>query len=338
VNPLSAESERVTFAAIRSVASWLPERRLTNADLERLVDTSDEWIRTRTGIAERRVAAEGDATSDLAARAGTLALQRAGVLPADVDMLIVATCTPDMGFPSTACLAQAKMGLTCPAFDLNAACTGFIYALEVAAAMIESDRLSTVLVVGAEILTRSVDFTDRTTCTLFGDGAGAVVLVASQEPGILSVHLGADGTGADLLTIPAGGTALPLTQELLAAGEQFIHMSGNEVYKFAVRAIPRVTKQALAESGLSLADVDWLVPHQANQRITDTVGESLGIPHEHVVSAIENTGNTSTASIPLALDALLASGRLHKGDVLAFVGFGSGLTYGAAIVRWTEEE
>ena len=328
----------MTFAAITAVASWLPERRLTNADLERLVDTNDEWIRTRTGIAERRVAADGDATSDLAARAGTLALERAGIAPADVDMLIVATSSPDMAFPSTACLAQTKMGLTCPAFDINAACTGFIYALELAAAMIEAGRLKTVLVVGADVLTRLVDFTDRSTCILFGDGAGAVVVAASDEPGILSVHLGADGTGADLLTVPAGGTAKPLTPELLAAGEQYIHMNGNEVYKFAVRAIPRVTKQALKESGLELTDVDWLVPHQANQRITDTVGERLGIPHDHVVSAIENTGNTSTASIPLALDALQASGKLHKGDVLAFVGFGAGLTYGAAIVRWTRED
>lgn len=328
----------MTFAAITAVASWLPERRLTNADLERMVDTSDEWIRTRTGIAERRVAADEDATSDLAARAGTLALERAGITPADVDMLILATSTPDMAFPSTACLTQAKMGLTCPAFDVNAACTGFIYALEIAAAMIEADRVRTVLVVGAEVLTRIVDFTDRTTCILFGDGAGAVVVSASDEPGILSVHLGADGTGADLLTVPAGGSAMPATAELLAAGEQYIHMSGNEVYKFAVRAIPKVTKQALSESGLALDDVDWLVPHQANQRITDTVGERLGIPHDHVVSSIENTGNTSTASIPIALDTLLASGELHKGDVIAFVGFGAGLTYGAAIVRWTRED
>ncbi len=328
----------MTYAAITAVASWLPERRLTNADLERMVDTNDEWIRTRTGISERRIADEGDATSDLAARAGALAIQRAGIEPGDVDMLIVATSSPDMSFPSTACLAQAKMGLTCPAFDINAACTGFIYAIEMAAAMIEAGRLKTVVVVGAEVLSRLVDFTDRTTCILFGDGAGAVVLAASEEPGILSVHLGADGTGADLLTVPAGGTAKRLTPELLAAGEQYIHMNGNEVYKFAIRAIPRVTKQALAESGLELKDVDWLVPHQANQRITDTVGESLGIPHENVVSAIANTGNTSTASIPLALDSLYQSGELHRGDVLAFVGFGAGLTYGAAIVRWTKED
>jgi 3-oxoacyl-[acyl-carrier-protein] synthase-3 len=180
-----------------------------------------------------------------------------------------------------------------------------------------------------------VDFTDRTTCILFGDGAGAVVVSASEEPGILSVHLGADGSGADLLNVPGGGSAAPLTPELIARGARFIHMSGNDVYKFAVRAIPRVTKQAVAESGLKLTDVDWLVPHQANERITLTVGESLGIPHEHVVNSIAMTGNTSTASIPLALDGLYDSGDLKTGDVLALVGFGAGLTYGAAIVRWT---
>jgi 3-oxoacyl-[acyl-carrier-protein] synthase III len=327
----------MTYAAITAVASWLPERRLTNADLERMVDTSDEWIRTRTGISERRVAAPEDATSDLAARAGALALERAHVAPADVDLLIVATSSPDMLFPSTACLAQAKMGLTCPAFDLNAACTGFIYALQMATTTIESGRARTVLVIGAEVLTRLVDFTDRTTCILFGDGAGAVVVRASETPGVLGVHLGADGTGADLLSIPAGGSASPCTLDTIAAGDQYMKMNGNEVYKFAVRAIPKVTAQALAESGLTVEDVDWLVPHQANQRITDTVGERLGIPHDKVVSTIGGTGNTSTASIPLALDALYTAGHLHPGDVLALVGFGAGLTYGAAIVRMTEE-
>jgi 3-oxoacyl-[acyl-carrier-protein] synthase-3 len=302
-----------------------------------MVDTSDEWIRTRTGISERRVAAEGQATSDLAARAGTLALERAHVEPADVDLLLVATSTPDMPLPSTACLAQAKMGLTCPAFDMNAACTGFIYALHVATCAIEAGRAHTVLLVGAEIMTRLVDFTDRGTCVLFGAGAGAVVLRASDEAGVLGVHLGADGTGADLLSVPAGGSAAPATPERLTAGEQYMKMNGAEVFKFAVRAIPKVTKQALAESHLTVADVDWLVPHQANQRITDTVGERLGIPHERVVSTISETGNTSSASIPLALDTLFTAGTLHAGDVLALVGFGAGLTYGAAIVRMTEE-
>jgi len=325
-------------AALISVASWLPEARLTNADLERLVDTSDEWIRSRTGIAERRIAAPGDATSDLAARAGAIALERSGVEPSDVDLLIVATSTPDMVFPSTACLAQAKIGLTCPAFDLNAACTGFIYAIEMATAMIESGRARTIMVIGADVLSSIVDYTDRSTCILFGDGAGAVVLQASEEPGVLSVHLGADGTGADLLYVPAGGSAAPVTPENLAAGDTYLKMNGNEVFKFAVRAIPGVTKQALADSGLTTDDVDWLVPHQANQRITDTVAQRLGIAHERVVCRIEDIGNTSAASIPIALDSLYRDGHLRAGDILALVGFGAGLTYGAAIVRWTRED
>ena len=325
-------------AALISVASWLPERRLTNADLEQMVDTSDEWIRSRTGIAERRIAAEGEATSDLAAHAGSLALERAGLAPHDVDLLVLATSTPDMTFPSSACIAQAKMGLTCPAFDLNAACTGFIYALDVAASMIESGRMRTVLVIGADVLSSVVDYTDRGTCVLFGDGAGAVVLQASEEPGILSVHLGADGTGADMLYVPAGGSAAPMTAERLASGDGYIKMNGTEVFKFAVRVIPQVTKLALADSGLTTADVDWLVPHQANQRITDTVARRLGIPHDHVVCRIEDTGNTSAASIPIALDSLHRDGHLRAGDILALVGFGAGLTYGAAIVRWTRED
>ena len=328
----------MSSAALISVASWLPEARLTNADLEQLVDTSDEWIRSRTGIAERRIAAPGDATSDLAARAGAIALERAGVRPADIDLLVVATSTPDMVFPSTACLAQAKMGLTCPAYDLNAACTGFIYAIEMATAMIESGRARTIMVIGADVLSSIVDYTDRSTCILFGDGAGAVVLQASEEPGVLSVHLGADGAGADLLYVPAGGSAAPVTPENLAAGDTYLKMNGNEVFKFAVRAIPGVTKQALADSGLTTDDVDWLIPHQANQRITDTVAQRLGIPHERVVCRIEDIGNTSAASIPIALDSLYRDGHLRAGNILALVGFGAGLTYGAAIVRWTRED
>lgn len=325
-------------ASVISVASWLPERRLTNSDLEKMVDTSDEWIRSRTGIGERRIAAEGEATSDLAARAGTLALERAGMAPADIDMLVLATSTPDMVFPSSACVTQAKMGLTCPAFDVNAACTGFIYALDVATAMIESGRARTVLVIGADVLSSVIDYTDRSTCVLFGDGAGAVVMQASDEPGVLSVHLGADGSGVDLLYVPAGGSAVPMTAERLAAGDGYLKMNGSEVFKFAVRMIPKVTKLALADSGLTAADVDWLVPHQANQRITDTVAQRLGIPHEHVVCRIEDTGNTSAASIPIVLDSLQRDGHLEAGNILALVGFGAGLTYGAAIIRWTGED
>jgi 3-oxoacyl-[acyl-carrier-protein] synthase-3 len=325
-------------AAVTGLGSYLPEQRLTNADLAAMVQTSDEWIVTRTGIRERRVIAEGDATSDLAARAGARALADAGVEPARVDLLLVGTSTPDMTFPSTACLTQAKLGLSCPAYDINAACTGFVFALHAATTAIESGRARTVLVIGADALTRIVDYTDRTTCVLFGDGAGAMVLQASDEPGVLGIHLGSDGGGADLLSVPAGGSAAPCTPELLAARENLLKMNGNEVFKFAVRAIPKVTRQALKESGLTVADLDWLVPHQANQRILDTIADRLGVPHERVVSIIEDTGNTSTASIPLALDRLYTVGNLRPGSTCALVGFGAGLTWGAAVLRWTKKE
>lgn len=324
-----------SYARITGVGSYLPERRVTNLDFEKIVDTTDEWIRTRTGICERRIAEDGVNTSDLAAKAGEAALADAGIAREAVDLLIVATSSPDMIFPSTACLAQEKIGLKCAAYDVNAACTGFIYALQAATAAIESGRSRTVLVVGADALTRHVDFTDRGTCVLFGDGAGAVVLQGGEEPGVLGVHLGSDGSGADLLKIPAGGSAAPLTHELLDAGEQYLKMNGNEVFKFAVRRIPQATRQALRESRLGVDDITWLVPHQANQRILDTIADRLGLPHDRVVSTIKDTGNTSTASIPYALDHLYTGGHLTPGDVLALVGFGGGLTWGAAIVRWT---
>lgn len=324
-------------AAIIGIGSYLPERRLTNDDLERMVDTSDEWIVTRTGIRERRLAAEGESTSDLAAQAACRAIEDAGVSPDDIDLLIVGTSSPDMVFPSTACLTQARLGLTCPAFDVSAACTSFVFALHTATTAIESGRARTVVVVGADALTRHVDFTDRATCVLFGDGAGAVVLQAAEEAGVLGIDLGSDGNGADVLKIPAGGSAAPVTPQRLAAGEHHLKMSGRDVFKFAVRVIPETTRNALAASGLTPADIDWLVPHQANQRILDTVAERLGVPGEKVVSIIAGTGNTSAASIPLALDELYNSEKLRPGMVLALVGFGAGLTWGAAIVRWTKE-
>jgi 3-oxoacyl-[acyl-carrier-protein] synthase-3 len=328
----------MTYAAVTGIGSYLPEGVLTNADLALMVNTSDEWIWSRTGIRERRIIAEDEATSDLAARAGQRALADAGVAPDKVDLLVVGTSTPDMAFPSTACLTQAKLGLTCPAYDVNAACTGFIFALQHAAAAIESGRAKTILVIGADALTRLVDFTDRSTCILFGDGAGAFVLQAFEEPGVLGIHLGSDGTGADLLQVPAGGSAAPCTPERLAARETFLKMNGNEVFKFAVRAIPKVTRQALKESHLTVDDVTWFVPHQANQRILDTIADRLGVPHDRVVSTIERTGNTSSASIPLAIDGLYTVGNLKPGDVLVLVGFGAGLTWGAAVLRWTKKE
>lgn len=322
-------------AEIVGVGGYLPERVLSNADLERMVDTSDEWIVTRTGIRERRLASPDEATSDLAAAAARSAMERAGITPAEVDLLVVATSTPDHFMPSTACVAQAKLGLSCPAFDVNAVCSGFIYALQVGASTIESGRAKVVLVVGADILSRLIDFTDRSTCVLFGDGAGAVVLRASENPGVGAIVLGADGTGGDLLKVPAGGTAEPCTPETLAARAGFVKMNGAEVFKFAVRVIPKATREVLALSGHGLDELRWLVPHQANSRILATVEARLGLDDSRVFSNLELLGNTSAASIPLALDDLYTGGQLAPGDLLALVGFGAGLTWGAAVLRWT---
>jgi 3-oxoacyl-[acyl-carrier-protein] synthase III len=322
-------------AAIIGTGSYLPETIMTNHDFERIVETSDEWIVSRTGISSRHVVSEGETTSDLAARAARIAMDRAGVTADDIDMLFVGTTSPDYVMPSTACGTQAKLGLKCPAVDLMAACSSWIYGLQCAAGLIESGRANTVLVVGAEALTRLLDFTDRSTCVLFGDGAGAVVLQASEEAGVESVVLGADGTGGEQLIVPAGGAAYPVTPEALEAHDQFVKMNGSEVFKFAVRVIPRATKEALALSGHDLSELRWLVPHQANQRIIATIEERLGLDDEHVYMNLATTGNTSAASIPLALDDLYTSGRLAPGDLLALVGFGAGLTWGAAVVRWT---
>ena len=322
-------------ARITGIGSCLPERVLKNTDLEALVETSDEWIVSRTGIRERRIVDEGQATSHLAKKALSAALTCAGLGPGDIDLLIVGTSSPDMIFPSTACLVQHDLGMSCPSYDVNAACSGFVYALHAGAAAIESHRATRVAVVGADALTRHIDFTDRTTCVLFGDGAGAVILEAGEEAGVLAVSLGADGAGADLLKIPAGGSAAPVTREVLAARTNYLTMNGNEVFRFAVNVIPRATIEALEASGLTVADLDWLVPHQANQRIIRTVEKRLGLPHDRVFSHVDRVGNTSAGSIPLALDDLYTSGRLAPGDLVALVGFGAGLTWGAAVVRWT---
>lgn len=327
----------MTHARITGVGSYLPDTILTNADLESMVDTSDEWIVTRTGIRERRLAAPNQSTSDLAAHAALKALADAGLEPGDVDLLVLGTSSPDKIFPSTACITAAKIGAACPAVDVMAACTSFVYALHHATCAIEAGRARTVLVIGADALTRHVDFTDRTTCVLFGDGAGAFVVQAGDEPGVLAIDLGADGTRGDVLEIPACGAAMPASEEVLAKRLQFIRMNGQEVFKFAVRVIPRSVKAALAASGLAVTQIDWLVPHQANQRILDTIADRLSLPHERVFSNIATTGNTSAASIPLAVDALYTGRNLHPGSVLGLVGFGAGLTWGSALVRWTKE-
>ena len=324
-----------THASIIGIGSYLPERILTNTELETLVDTSDEWIRSRTGIVERRIVADDQATSDLAAAALSTAILRAGIAPTDVDLLIVGTSSPDMVFPSTACLVQNRLGMVCPSYDINAACSGFVYALQAGVGAVESGRATRVAVVGADALTRYIDFTDRSTCVLFGDGAGAVILEASDEPGVLGIALGADGSGAEMLKVPAGGSARPVTHHALDARENFLKMNGSEVFRFAVKIIPRATHEALAASGLTVADLDWLVPHQANQRIIQTVEQRLGIPHDRVFSHVDRVGNTSAGSIPLALDELYTSGQLAPGNLVALVGFGAGLTWGAGVVRWT---
>ena len=323
-------------ARIVGVGAYLPERVLTNSELEKMVDTSDEWIVTRTGIRERHLAAEEEATSHLATRAAQRALADSGLVSDDIDLLIVGTSSPDMIFPSTACLVQDAMGLKCPSHDVMAACTGFVYALQSATALIESGRANNALVIGADALTRHVDFEDRSTCVLFGDGAGAVVLSASDSPGVRSVILGSDGSGADLLQVSAGGSARPATHERVDARQQYIKMSGNEIFRFAARVIPKATKDVVQSCGLDVDDLAWVVPHQANQRIIDTIADRLGLEHERVFSNIATTGNTSAASIPLALSDLYTSGRLAPGDKIALVGFGAGLTWGAAIVEWTK--
>lgn len=322
-------------AEIVGVGGYLPPKVVTNADLEGIVDTSDEWIVSRTGIRERRIAEDGAATSDLVVEAVSLALRRAGIAGDEVDLLIVGTSTPDFVMPSTACVVQRKLAMSCPAFDVNAACSGFMYALSVGATAIESGRHETVVVAGADVMSGIIDWTDRSTCVLFGDGAGAVVLKASDEPGVMSIVLGADGSGEEQLKVPSGGSAQPLTPERMAARDQYMKMNGPEVFKFAVRVIPRATQQALSEAGHTVDDLTWLVPHQANKRILDTVEERLGIEDARVFSNLERTGNTSAASIPLALDDLYTGGHLSPGDLLALVGFGAGLTWGAAVVRWT---
>ena len=329
-------TERI-YARIAGTGSYLPEKVLTNDDLSKIVDTSDEWIAARTGIRERHVAAEGETTGDLAYHAAVRAMEAAGVEASELDLIVLGTTTPDLIFPSTACLLQHRLGANgCPAFDVNAACSGFIYALTVADKFIRSGSARTVLVVGAETLTRMLDWNDRGTCVLFGDGAGAVVLEASDEPGILGIDTGADGSGAGVLAIPAGGAAMPSTPERVAAGEHYLKMSGGEVFKFAVRIIPETTRRALDLSGLTVEDLTWLVPHQANQRILDAVAPRLEIEPDRVFSNVALLGNTSAGSIPLALHDLYTDHHLHPGDVLALVGFGAGLTWGAAVVRWTK--
>jgi 3-oxoacyl-[acyl-carrier-protein] synthase-3 len=326
----------VLRARIIGTGSYLPERVVTNAEIERMVETSDQWIVERTGIRERRIASPSEATSDLAVAAATRALESAGVRASDVDVVLVATATPDMLFPATACLVQTRIGATRAfAFDLSAACTGFLYALSVADQYIRSGAARTIVVIGAEVLSRVMDWTDRTTCILFGDGAGAAVLRAEQgDRGILSTHIHADGSLWDFIHIPGGGSRHPPSEDTLNRRLQFLRMKGSETFKVAVRTLEDTALEALKANGLSIADVHWFIPHQANRRIIEAVGARVGLPPERVVINLERVGNTSAASIPVALDELVRAGRVSPGQVLLFAAFGAGLTWGSAIVRW----
>jgi 3-oxoacyl-[acyl-carrier-protein] synthase-3 len=306
---------------------------VTNQELAERVDTSDEWIATRTGIRQRHVAADGETTCDLAFHAATRAMEAAGVAAGELDLIVVGTTTPDLIFPSTACLLQARLGANgCPAFDVNAACSGFVYALSVADKFIRSGSARTVLVVGAETLTRMLDWTDRSTCVLFGDGAGAVVLKADADTGILSTHMHADGAKKELLWNPVGVSA-GFKPEEHNAGVRVL-MTGNEVFKHAVKALDSVVEETLEANGLDRHDIDWLIPHQANLRIIEATAKRLDMPMERVVVTVDRHGNTSSGSVPLALDEAVRSGRVQRGQLLLLEAFGGGFTWGSALLRY----
>ena len=321
------------FARIAGTGSYLPEKVLTNEDLSKFVDTSDEWIAARTGIRERHVAAEGETTGDLAYHASVRALKAAGVEPSELDLIVLGTTTPDLVFPSTACLVQHRLGANgCPAFDVNAACSGFIYALTVADKFIRSGAARTVLVIGSETLTRMVDWKDRTTCVLFGDGAGAVVLKADSDTGILSTHMHADGSKKELLWNPVG-VSVGFKENEPNAGVR-IHMSGNDVFKHAVKALDSVVEETLEANGLDRHDIDWLIPHQANLRIIEATAKRLDMPMERVVVTVDKHGNTSSGSVPLALDEAVRSGKVQRGQLVLLEAFGGGFTWGSALLRY----
>ena len=320
------------YSRIAGTGSYLPERVLTNADLEKMVDTSDEWIVARTGIRERRVAAEGQTTGDLAFEAAKRAMEAAGVEASEIELIVVGTTTPDIIFPSTACLLQHRLGANgCAAFDVNAACSGFVYALTVADKFIRSGAVKTALVVGAETLTRMLDWSDRNTCVLFGDGAGAVVLKADDETGLLSTHLHADGGKKELLYNPVGVSAG--FTDAPNHGVK-VHMTGNEVFKFAVKTLDAVVDETLDANGLARSDIDWLIPHQANLRIISATAKRLEMPMDRVIVTVDRHGNTSAASVPLALDEAVRSGRVKRGELLLLEAFGGGFTWGSALIRY----
>ncbi|MGB0514306.1 MAG: beta-ketoacyl-ACP synthase III [Wenzhouxiangellaceae bacterium] len=320
------------YARIVGTGAYLPEKVLTNADLEKMVDTSDQWIRERTGIRERRIAANDQTTGDLAEQAGRIALEESGVAPGEIDLLVVGTTTPDLVFPSTACLIQQRLGLgECAAFDVNAACSSYIYALSVATQYIQAGGAKKVLVIGAETISRMLDWSDRTTCVLFGDGAGATVLVADENPGVLSTHIHANGGYGDLLHV---GVGVSRGFKAEPNGGVAVQMKGNEVFKVAVNMLGRIADETLARNNMDKHELDWLIPHQANLRIIKATARKLDMPMDRVIVTIDRHGNTSSASVPLALDEAIRSGRVKRGDHMLLEAFGGGFTWGAALVRY----
>ena len=314
---------------------YVPDRVLTNYELEQMVDTNDEWISTRTGIKERRVAATTEATSDLATKACERALAKANIAATEIDLIIAATVTPDMAFPATACLVQANIGASnAAAFDLSAACSGFIYGLGVAKNMIATGAIKHCLLVGAETLSRIIDYEDRNTCVLFGDGAGAVVLGSSDKHLVQAIEVGADGTGGHVLELPAGGSRRPATAETVALRQHFITMDGQEVFKFAISKVPEAAEQLLTNNQLSAKDIAWFVPHQANKRIIDSVTKRIGLAPEQTIVNLQHYGNVSNASIPIAFAEAASAGMFEAGQRILLAGFGGGLTWGTGLVQW----
>ncbi|HEV2330796.1 MAG TPA: beta-ketoacyl-ACP synthase III [Verrucomicrobiae bacterium] len=335
-NPRAKHNFQGRSCSIVGVGSYVPTKVLTNHDLEKMVETSDEWITTRTGIKERRLAAENEWTSHMAANAAEKAMKMAGVTAAEIDLIIIATITPDMPFPATACLVQEKLGAKrAAAFDLEAACSGFIYALEIGQQFIMSRTYNTVLVIGAEKLSSIVDWTDRNTCVLFGDGAGAAVLQNRENShGLLTAVMGADGEKGELLSMPGGGSRCPATKASVDARLHYLRMDGKQAFKSAVQAMESAANEALARCELTVPELKCIIPHQANRRIIDAVAERLGAKPEQLFVNVDKYGNTSAASVAIALDEAVSSGRLSRGDLVLLVVFGAGLTWGAAVIEW----
>ena len=333
-SPRSGKTHRTV--SIIGTGSYVPEKILTNDDLSRMVDTSDEWITTRTGIKERRVAAKDEHTSDMAAKAALQAIAQAGISPAEIDMILVATATPDMLFPATACFVQKKIGATNAAcLDISAACAGFLFGLEIAQQFITSHTHDTVLVIGADKLTSITNWTDRNTCVLFGDGAGAAILRhRGSAHGVISTHIGSDGRFTDILFMPGGGSRCPITKENAHMNLATIHMTGKEVYKQAVTAMLRAAKKALEQAGLTINDIACVIPHQANLRIIEAIADRLGIPIEKFYVNLDKYGNTSAAAVAIALDEANRTGRIKAGDYILMVVFGGGLTWASTVIEW----